>query len=60
VVKKFPGAPGAHPVCPHAGFQSDLHGEQRRLHPVLTGHHLGTDIAVVPRTRTSRRSVARP
>jgi hypothetical protein len=21
-------------------FQGDLHGEQRRLHPVLTGHHL--------------------
>ena len=33
MVKKFPGAPGR---TRHAGRQGHLHGEQRRLHPVLT------------------------
>ena len=30
----------AHPVCLHGGGQRDLHGEQRRLDPVDTGHDL--------------------
>ena len=28
----------AHPICPHAGFQADMHGEQRR--PLFRGTKL--------------------
>ena len=31
---------GLHAVCPQGGGHGDLHGEQRRLHPVLTGDRL--------------------
>ena len=33
-------APGRTPCCLQGGGQRDLHGEQRRLDPVLTGHDL--------------------
>jgi hypothetical protein len=38
--EEIPGRAWAHRVCLHSGRQGDLHGEQHRLHLVLTGHHL--------------------
>lgn len=39
-MKKFLGAPCRTPYALHAAFRGDLHGEQCRLHPFLTSHHL--------------------